>query len=71
MILVNYSLIKTICLSFYIVINPKKFRFSQLFLIAAIGSNHDGCYFIDKFDDFKYLQEIIKTAFPSIYLSIN
>ena len=56
---------------FYIVINPMEFRFSKLFLIAAIGSNHDGCYFKDKFDDFKYLQEIIKTAFPSIYLSIN
>ena len=50
-------------------INPKKFRFSQLFLIAAIGSNHDGCYFIDKFDDFKYLQEIIKQpSHPFNYL---
>tara|TARA_B100001109_G_scaffold252818_1_gene249474 strand:- start:127 stop:255 length:129 start_codon:yes stop_codon:yes gene_type:complete len=41
MILLNYSLIKTKCLSLNIVINPMEFRFSHLFLIAAIGSNHD------------------------------
>jgi len=36
------------------VINPMEFRFSKLFLIAAIGSNHDGCYFIDKYYYFQY-----------------
>ena len=69
MILVNYSLIKTICLSFYIVINPMEFRFSQLFLIAAIGSNHDEYHFIDKYYYFQYLQEFLKQpSHPLNYL---
>tara|TARA_B100001248_G_C27393990_1_gene464215 strand:- start:397 stop:606 length:210 start_codon:yes stop_codon:yes gene_type:complete len=68
-ILVNYSLIKAIRLSFYIVINPMEFRFSKLFIIAAIGSNHDEHYFIDKYYNFQYLQEFLKqTSHPLNYL---
>jgi len=46
------------------VINPLEFRFSQLFLIAAIGSNHDESYFIDKSNYFQYFARICKNSLP-------
>ena len=46
-----------------------EFRFSQLFLIAAIGSNHDEYHFIDKYYYFQYLQEFLKQpSHPLNYL---
>ena len=46
-----------------------EFRFSKLFIIAAIGSNHDEHYFIDKYYNFQYLQEFLKQVLSKDYYS--